>query len=144
MRLNVRKCTFWHVCPTKTQISLRIRAVLLESSLSAWRNIASLAIQNAPSEDSDQTARMRSLIWIFAGRTCSKVQFQTLWLKCIKCSKAYYYIIITSFWVICNNLISINRMQKAIQKSLNHVHIMKALIGLNIRSSDQDLLCQSV
>ena len=29
------------------------------SSLSAWRNFASLAIQKAPSEDSGQTARMR-------------------------------------------------------------------------------------
>ena len=49
-----------------------------ESSLSAWRNFASLAIQNAPSEDSDQTARMRRLIWIFAGRTCPTVRFLTL------------------------------------------------------------------
>ena len=40
-----------------TQISLRLRPVWSESSLSAWRNLASLAIQNAPSEDSDQTAR---------------------------------------------------------------------------------------
>ena len=66
---NVRKRTFWHVRPMKTQISLRIHAVWLESSLSAWRNFASLAIQNAPREDSDQTARMRRLIWIFAGRS---------------------------------------------------------------------------
>ena len=67
-------------CPTKTQISLRIHAAWLKSSLSAWRNFASLAIQNAPSEDSDQTARMRSLIRIFAGRTCSKFFFRlTLW-----------------------------------------------------------------
>ena len=48
MSRNVRKRTFWHVRPTKTQISLRIRAVWLESSLSAWRNIVSLAIRNAP------------------------------------------------------------------------------------------------
>ena len=31
--------------------------------------MASLAIQNAPSEDSDQTARMRRLIGIFTRRT---------------------------------------------------------------------------
>ena len=49
-----------------------------QSSLSAWRNFASLAIQNASSEDSDQTARMRRLIWIFAGRTCPKLRFLTL------------------------------------------------------------------
>ena len=75
---HVRKPTFWHVRPTKTQISLRMRTVWLEYSLSAWRNFASLAIQIAPSEDSDQTARMRRLIWIFAGRTYLKVRFLTL------------------------------------------------------------------
>ena len=35
---NLRKLIYWYVRPTKTQISLRIRAVWLESSLSAWRN----------------------------------------------------------------------------------------------------------
>ena len=74
--LTVRKRTFWHMRSTKTQISLRIRAVWLESVLSTWRNFASMAIRNAPSEDSDQTAR----IWIFAGRTCPKVRFLTLQL----------------------------------------------------------------
>ena len=38
----------------------------------------SLANQNVPKEDSDQTARMRRLIWIFAGRTRLKVRFPTL------------------------------------------------------------------
>ena len=33
-------------------------AVWSESSLSAWRNLASLALQNAPIEDSDQTAQI--------------------------------------------------------------------------------------
>ena len=82
MSLPVRKRTFWHVRPTKTQISLRIRAVWSQSTLLAWRNFASLAIQNALSEDSDQTARMRRLIWIFAGHTCPKVRFLTLRLIC--------------------------------------------------------------
>ena len=58
------------------------RAVWSESSFSAWRNFASLAFQNAPSEDSDQTARKRRLIWIFAERTCQKVRFLTLRLIC--------------------------------------------------------------
>ena len=74
---------FWHVRPTSTQISLRMRAVWSESSLSAWRNFASLAIQNASSDDSDQTARMRSLICIFAGRICPKVSFLKMWLTYI-------------------------------------------------------------
>ena len=74
---NLRKRAFWHVHPTKTQISLSGS----KSSLSVWRYFASLAIQNAPSEDSDRTARTRSPIWIFAGRACPTVCFLTLWLK---------------------------------------------------------------
>ena len=66
----MRNRTFWHVLPTKAQIGLRV--VWSESTLSAWRNIGSLTFQNAHSEDSDQTARMRRLIGIFAGRTCPK------------------------------------------------------------------------
>ena len=61
--------------PVKTQISLRIRAVWSESSLSAWGNFAILAIQNALRGDSDQTARMHMVIWIFAGRICPKDVF---------------------------------------------------------------------
>ena len=77
---SVRKRTFWHVRSKKTQISLHIRAVWSESSLSEWRNFAFLAIQNVPSEDSDQTARMRRLIWIFAWYTCLKICFLMLQL----------------------------------------------------------------
>ena len=73
MGRKVRRHTFSSMSPKKTQISLRNRAVWSDSSLSARRNFASLAFQNAPSEDSDQTARMRRLIWIFAGRTCPKL-----------------------------------------------------------------------
>ena len=72
-----QKQIFWFARPTKTQISLRIRAVWSESLLFAWRKFASLGIQNALSEDSDQTARMRRLIWIFAVRTCSEIRFLT-------------------------------------------------------------------
>ena len=79
MTNNVRKPTFWHVRPTKTQISLRICAVWSGSLLAACWNSESLSIQNAPSEDYDQTARMRRLIWIFAWRTCPKVRLQTSW-----------------------------------------------------------------
>ena len=38
-----------------------------QSSISASRNFASLAIQNALSEDSDQTVQMCMLMWMFAG-----------------------------------------------------------------------------
>ena len=56
----------------KTQISLCIHAVWSESLQSVWRNFASLAIQNAPSEDSEQTAQMLD--------TYLKVQFLTVQL----------------------------------------------------------------
>ena len=36
------------------------------------KNCSSFAIQNTPSEDSDQSARMRRLIRIFTWRTCPK------------------------------------------------------------------------
>ena len=50
-KMRKRRPTFWYVRPTKTQISLHIRAVWSEASLYAWRIFASLAIQNAPGED---------------------------------------------------------------------------------------------
>ena len=56
------------VRPAKTQISLGIRPVWSESSLSAWRNIGSLSTHWAHSEDSDQTGRMPR---VFAGRTAT-------------------------------------------------------------------------
>ena len=80
MTRNVWKSTFRHMRPTKTQISPRRRTVWSELSIFAWRNFASLAVKNRPSEDSDQTARMRRLIRIFAGRTCTRVRFLTLHL----------------------------------------------------------------
>ena len=49
------KPTKWHVRPAKTQISLGIRPVWSESSLSARRTLGSLATHWAHSKDSDQT-----------------------------------------------------------------------------------------
>ena len=63
------KPTKWHVCPAKTQISLGIRQVWSESSLSAWTKLGSLATHWAHSEDSNQTGWMPRLIWVFAGCT---------------------------------------------------------------------------
>ena len=61
----------WPVRPAKTQIR--------ESSLSAWRNLRSLATNWAHSEDSDQTGRMPRLIWAFDGRTGHFVGLATHW-----------------------------------------------------------------
>ena len=59
------------VRPAKTQISLGIRPVWSESSLSAWRKLGPLATHWVHSKDSDQTRRMPRLIWVFAGRTAT-------------------------------------------------------------------------
>ena len=55
------KPTKWHVRPAKIQISLGIRPVWSESSLSAWRKLGSLATHSAHSEDCDQTGSESSL-----------------------------------------------------------------------------------
>ena len=41
-------------------------------------------------EESDQTVQMSRLNWSFAGRTCPKVSFQTLRLKCLDVSIDHY------------------------------------------------------
>ena len=62
-------------CPVKTQISLGIRPVWSDSSLSTWRKLESLATQWVHSDDSDQTGQMPKLIWVFAGCTDHFVGF---------------------------------------------------------------------
>ena len=57
------------VRPAKTQISLGIRPVWSESSMSIQRVAKNPRFLHADSEDSDQTGRMPRLIWVFAGRT---------------------------------------------------------------------------
>ena len=48
----------WDVCPAKTQISLGIRPVWSESTLSAWRKLGSLATHWVHSKDSGQTGQV--------------------------------------------------------------------------------------
>ena len=62
----VTKPTKWHVGQAKTQISLGIRPVWSESSLSAWRKLGSLATHWAHSEEPDQTGRMPWSDWVDA------------------------------------------------------------------------------
>ena len=54
----------------KTQFSLGIHPVWSESSLCAQWVAKDPSFLHADSEDSGQTGRMPSLIWVFAGRTC--------------------------------------------------------------------------
>ena len=93
------------VRPAKTQISLGIRPVWSESSLSAWRKLGSLATHWAHSEDSGQTGRMPRLIWVFAGRT--------LILLVLSCRGSY----IVEFEVI--------RMSRSSMISCSQFHIVR-------------------
>ena len=68
----MRKPTLRYVSLSKPQFNLSICAFRSQYSLSTWKNFTSLAIHNAPNEDSDQIARIRMMIQIFAGRTCPK------------------------------------------------------------------------
>ena len=52
----------------KTQISLGIRPVWSESSLSAWRKVGSLSTHWTQSKGSNQTGRMPRFIWVFVVR----------------------------------------------------------------------------
>ena len=61
------KPTKWPGGTVKTWISLGIRPVWSESSLSAWRKFGFLATHKAHSKGSDQTGWMPRLIWVFAG-----------------------------------------------------------------------------
>ena len=76
------KPTKWSVHPAKTHISLGIRPVWSESSLSAWRKLGSLATHWVHSQDSDQTAQAdlsfrwahRSFCWF-----CHEAAHFTCW-----------------------------------------------------------------
>ena len=84
-RRRMTKPTKWPLRPAKTQISLCVRPVWSESSLSAWRNIESSGTHWAHCEDSDQTGRTPRLIWVFAGHKGYFVGFAMRWLTFRKC-----------------------------------------------------------
>ena len=66
-----------------TQISLRIRVVWSESSQGTMLVAKELKGLQADNEVSDQTARLRRLIWVFAWRTCNLVGNDVPRLNCI-------------------------------------------------------------
>ena len=66
------------MCPAKTQVSLGIRPVWSESSLSAHWAVKVPRFLHADSEDSDQKGRMPSLIWVFTGHIGHFVGFVML------------------------------------------------------------------
>ena len=68
MSRDMTKPTNW-VCAQRRLRSAWASAQSDQSSLSAWRNLGSLAVHWMHSKDSDQTGRMPRLIWVFAGHT---------------------------------------------------------------------------
>ena len=68
MSRNGQKRALEHVRQANIQISLRICAVWSESSLGAFCIAKDPQFLHADSGDYDQIARMRKLIWFFAGR----------------------------------------------------------------------------
>ena len=81
MSRDMTKSTKWHVRPVKTRISLGIRPVWPESSVSAWRKLGSLATHWAHSEDWSDWADIQadmSLRWAhshFLGFVMSRLIF---------------------------------------------------------------------
>ena len=67
MSQNVRKHTFRLERPMKLQIRLCICVVWSESSLGTFWIAKGALFLHVDNEDSDQAARMRRLIWVFAG-----------------------------------------------------------------------------
>ena len=92
------KPTKWPVRPAKTQISLGIRPVWPESSLSAWRNLGSLATHLVHSEGSDQSGWTPRLIWVFAGHTGDFLGFIVLWLKSLTYEPCHEKTCLRGFW----------------------------------------------
>ena len=81
------KPTKWHVRPAKTQISLGIRPVWSESSLSAWRKLGPFATHWAHSEDWSDWAD-------------AQADLSHLWVRmpfCWFCHEAAHM----SFWPLC-------------------------------------------
>ena len=81
MSRHVRKRTYGHVRPAKIQISLRNHAFRSDSALGAFWIAIDAKFLDADNEDANQTARMRSLICVFVGRTYPRLRFMPLKLK---------------------------------------------------------------
>ena len=87
------------VRPSKTQISLGIRPVCLESSLCVQWVAKDSSFLHADSEHSDQTGRMPRLIWVFAGRSYS-VGFVMKRLICLFKNKLFGAIPVQWWWLL--------------------------------------------
>ena len=87
-----------NVRPTKTPISLRIRAFWSESSLSAWRNCIlgyPKGVKGRFRSDCANAQADLNLRW----RTCPKVRFLTMRFVCLSCRNSPCCIVITQFTI---------------------------------------------
>ena len=85
---ELTKPTKWHVRSAKTRISLGIRPVWSESSLSAWRKLGSIVGYPLSAQQRlCQIGWMPRLIWVFAGRTATLLVlshvFINIWMNAI-------------------------------------------------------------
>ena len=84
------------VRPAKTQISLGIRPVKSESSLSAWRKFGSLATHWAHSKDSDQTRLGGCPGWSESSQGA-----QSFWRFChVAAQNIPYTFVLFAVWVV--------------------------------------------
>ena len=103
----------------KTQISLRIRPVWLESSLSAWRSTEPLAYHWAHRKGSDQTGRMPRLIWVFLNNLLKK--------KYSNCVNIGFWTIVSSKIGVCESIITYE--QKASIPLIAMMYILHRLLN---------------
>ena len=130
--------TWWEKVPSAMCAQRRLKSscaaarCLFGSLLSAWRNFASLAIQNAPSEDSDQTARMCRLIWIFAGRTCPKVRFLTFCDPYVTSYTTLKYASFRCRYLLLNDL-TCGQKKKKTKKIGKFACVVRSLVHVSIQ-----------
>ena len=123
MSCDMTKPTKW-VCAQRRFKSAWASTQSDQSSLSAWRNLGSLATHWAHSEDSDQTGRMPRLIWVFT--ECIHV----LTLLVLSCSGSYHPTHLQSDQM--QSLISLHcPHEEALHPWLPIEHQAKNLIRLN-------------
>ena len=140
---NVRKPTFWYVCPKTCAYAQSMTCAYAQfhlSLLAAWRNFVSLAIQNPPSEDSYQVAWMRRLTWNFAGHTsCPNIaahlvllEFSLQWINPVKRTKLILWLKANTFLQLELFLTKKKKQQKKKKTSLpscySHIESLPILI----------------
>ena len=77
--VNRQKMYVWKCTPSEDSDQLAHSRSLIRIFTGSIMDSQGCKFFHVDNEDSDQTARMRRLIWVIAVRTCKKVRFLTLW-----------------------------------------------------------------